>query len=208
MVLLLAPLAKAAENSERTDDLRNSLRSILKALTINDAKLAYDAIRIAQPGGLGKVREADVSAPPSITLLEAMELAQERDAIAREYTTDFKISFETGLPAIHDAISKGADFAGAIVQAFLIILCETPDTLIARKNGLETALEVSRKAKEVLAKGGIFTSQGRASLENMDHMLRDPDHKLNPGTTADLTAATIFLALLSELEVGFSIDAE
>jgi triphosphoribosyl-dephospho-CoA synthase len=195
MILLLAPLVKAGIATE-PKNIRQGLSAVLKNLTLEDARLAYDAIRRAQPGGLGKAHNADISGEPSITLLQAMALAQERDSIAREYVTDFAVSFEIGLPALNEALCRGADFPSAVVQAFLTILSTTPDTLIARKKGIESASEVSHRAGEILAQGGIFTTDGKAALTQMDRALRDPAHTLNPGTTADLTAATIFLYLL------------
>lgn len=207
MVMLLAPLAKAAI-SGGPENLRRALSDVLKSLTVDDARLVYDAIRMAQPGGLGRVHEADISENPLITLRDAMALAGDRDSIAREYTTDFEISFDIGLPALNEAISQGADFPGAVVQAFLRILSMVPDTLVVRKKGLDAALEASKRASVTLAKGGVFTDQGRAALSEMDHALRDPAHTLNPGATADLTAATIFLALISNSAKEFSIDAE
>ena len=195
MVLLLAPLVKAA-NATEPKDIRKRLSAVLKSLTVEDARLAYSAIRLAQPGGIGKVHDSDIAGEPSITLLQAMAMAQERDSIAREYVTDFAISFEIGLPALSQALSQGADFSSAVVQAFLTILSKTPDTLIARKKGIESAREVSQQAAETLAQGGIFTANGKAALTQLDRDLRDPAHMLNPGTTADLTAAAIFLYLL------------
>ena len=141
--------------------------------------------------------QADIAEEPSLTLLQAMSLAQRRDAVASEYVTSFAITFETGLPALNAAMEKEMDFSGAVVQAFLTILSRVPDTLIARKKGLETARQVSQKASEVLNRGGIFTPQGRTGLEEMDRKLRDKAHSLNPGTTADLTAAAIFLYLMN-----------
>jgi triphosphoribosyl-dephospho-CoA synthase len=172
------------------------LSSILNALTVEDARLAYAAIRLAQPGGMGQVSRADAAEEPSITLLEAMTLAQDRDAVAREYVTDFAITFDIGLPALWEARLRGSDFSSAIVQTFLSILSRVPDTLIARKRGFETAGRISRQAGDVLSRGGVFTSDGRAGVAEMDRALRDESHALNPGTTADLTAAAVFLALL------------
>lgn len=199
LILLLAPLVKACMTaSEITDSakIRQNLRDVLNSLTVEDARLAYEAIRIAQPGGLGQVSHADVSEEPSVTLLEAMVLAQERDSIAREYATGYSITFETGLPALKEALSRGASFSDAAVQVFLTILSRVPDTLIARKKGPDAARQVTQQAAEVLAEGGVFTPKGRLALEDMDRALRDDAHALNPGTTADLTAAAIFLALL------------
>lgn len=193
LILLLVPLAKACLTE--TENVRQSLRAVLNSLTVEDARLTYAAIRLAQPGGLGQVSQADVAEEPSITLLQAMALAQGRDAIAREYVTSFSIAFEIGLPALKGFLSRGVDFSSAIVQTFLSILSQVPDTLIARKKGLEAARQVSKWAGEVLTQGGVFTLEGRARLAEMDRALRDATHLLNPGTTADLTAAAVFLAL-------------
>ncbi len=207
IILLLAPLAKACLTTTEIiegetllqismGNVRQNLGIILSALTMEDARQAYAAIRLAQPGGLGQVSQSDIAEEPSLTLLQAMALAKDRDSIAREYVTDYAITFETGLPALKEALFRGGDFSSAVVQAFLAILSRTPDTLIARKKGSEAASQVSQWAREALTKGGIFTPQGRAALTEMDRALCDANHTLNPGTTADLTTAAIFLALL------------
>jgi len=202
LILLLAPLVKACVNSGGVDNTRQRLSAVLNSLTTEDARLTYEAIRLRQPGGLGRVSQADVAEEPSITLLQAMALAQDRDSIAREYVTDFAITFDTGLPALKKALSQSENFSSAVVQAFLTILSCVPDTLIARKKGLETAVQVSHRAGEVLLQGGVFTPEGRAGLAEMDRALRDATHALNPGTTADLTAAAIFLALFEAPDSG------
>lgn len=208
MVLLLAPLAKAcfyALRDQRADprrptpdprQLRERLAQVLADLTVEDARWAYAAIRLAQPGGLGQVSQADVAEAPAITLRQAMALAQERDVIAREYVTDFAITFGAGYPALKDAWATCGDFSTAIVQAYLTLLAQTPDTLIARKRGADVAAQVSRWAREVLEKGGALTAQGRAGLAELDRALQDEGHTLNPGATADLTTAAIFLLLI------------
>jgi triphosphoribosyl-dephospho-CoA synthase len=213
VILLFVPLIKAclriagsfgAQALKKADpaSIRKSLSDVLGALTVEDARHAYSAIRMAQPGGLGRVSQSDVAEEPSITLLQAMNLAQKRDSIAREYATDYVITFEIGLPALNEAVSKADGFSRAIVQAFLEVLSRVPDTLITRKRGIESARRVSRMAKEVLKHGGVFTSKGRAELKRMDRELRDKTHNLNPGTTADLTAAAIFLYLLQNWKSG------
>jgi len=197
MVLLFAPLVKACIGVSDADKIRSNLQVVLNSLTIEDARLAYAAIRGAQPGGLGTVVESDVAEEPAITLLQAMSLAQDRDSIAREYVTGYEITFETGLPALKDALSRSGDISSAIVQAYLTILSKVPDTLIARKKGLNASRMVSQMAAAVLDKEGIFSNEGQAALMEMDRDLRDDGHLLNPGTTADITAAAIFLALFS-----------
>ncbi len=71
-----------------------------------------------------------------------------------------------------------------------------PDTLIARKRGPDAAGRVSEGAREVLAAGGVRTAAGRTALAAFDASLRRDGHSLNPGTTADLVTAVLFVALL------------
>jgi len=196
MILLLAPLVKACCRVTDAKDIRSNLSRILSSLTMEDARLAFAAIRHSHPGGMGKVLQSDVADEPSITLLQAMGLAQDRDAIAREYVSDYAITFETGLPAMKNALAQSGKFSDAIVQTYLTILHSVPDTLIARKKGAEAARMASQLAASVLAKGGMYTREGRAAAAEMDRALRDDKHTLNPGTTADLTTAVIFLTLI------------
>jgi triphosphoribosyl-dephospho-CoA synthase len=202
IVLMLAPLAKAvgfvkSYGPVKPDELRRALGAVLKELSVHDAVLAYEAIRLANPGGLGEVKQHDSKDKNvSISLYEAMELARTRDSLAKEYVTDFKITFEIGLPAFKEALGKGAKVSPAVVQTFLSILARVPDTLIARKKGMEKALDVSKKAGQILNKGGVFSPKGSDAISLFDAALRDEKHGLNPGTTADLVAAVLFVFLL------------
>lgn len=194
--LLLVPLAKAYYRAGW--NLREGLRVVLDALTVEDARQVYVAIRKAQAGGLGRVEQEDVSQEPTLSLQQVMALARERDTIAREYCTGYATTFEIGLPALMAARRSGADLPSAIVQTFVTLLAQVPDTLIQRKRGVEMAHLVSNRARRVLELGGMTTEVGRAALRRLDNELRDARHTLNPGTTADLTATVVFLALLAE----------
>jgi len=108
--------------------------------------------RFAWPG---QVAEADVAQEPTITLLQAMELSQDRDSIAREYVTNFEITFEIGYPALKEVWHSLASPLMAVVHTYLSILSRVPDTLIERKVGSETARRVSRKAAKILEAGGV-----------------------------------------------------
>jgi triphosphoribosyl-dephospho-CoA synthase len=206
IVLLLAPLARAAvcllqspTPSERGDRLRNlraEVERVLRDTTVEDAKRAYRAIRLANPGGLGTTEEQDIAAEPTVTLLEAMRLAADRDGIAREWATTFETTFERGVPALFKARAAGLALSDAIVETYLTLLAGTPDTHIVRRGGDALAHRMSRLAAEALAAGGVRSEAGRRSVEAMDAAMRDPRNLANPGTTADLTAATLFAALL------------
>ncbi|MFA4964592.1 MAG: triphosphoribosyl-dephospho-CoA synthase [Thermoleophilia bacterium] len=197
IVLLLAPLAKAvAEPGGGEGGLRPAVARVLRGLTVADAVQAYEAVRRAAPAGMGRVAEEDVeSGAPGVTLRAAMDLARERDSVAAEYVNDYAVTFGLGCATLRRCWTQGDRLSGAIVTAFLTILAEVPDTLIARKHGREPAEEVSRRAAEVLAAGGCGTASGREAVARLDAELRDPGHGRNPGTTADLVCAALFVFL-------------
>lgn len=195
IVLLLAPLAGALAMDAQADRLRDTLRRLLDNTTVADARDAYAAIRGASPGGLGRAAEQDVSSEPTVTLVEAMRLAADRDSIAREYATAFDITFGLSAPTLSRARGDGLSWDDAVVETFLTVLAAVPDTHIARRGGAALSDEVSRGARDVVASGGVRSDAGRRAIEAFDRRLRDERHRANPGTTADLTAAAIFVVL-------------
>lgn len=196
VVLLLAPLARAAANPDDAAGLRPAVARVLRSLTVADTRDAYEAIRRARPAGMGRVPEHDVSeAAPAVSLRTAMEQAREWDTVAAEYATDYAVTFELGLATLARAWEQGERFSDAIVTSFLTILAEVPDTLIARKHGQALAADVSRRSAEVLGSGGCGTVRGRREIARFDAELRDPAHGRNPGTTADLVCASLFAFL-------------
>jgi triphosphoribosyl-dephospho-CoA synthase len=193
IALLLAPLARAALDG---GELRAALATTLRALDVDDARAAYAAIRLAGAGGLDDPVEHDVRSEPSVGLREAMASAAARDSIASEYVTDFALTFDTGVPALATALADGLPVRDAIVELHLRLLAAAPDALIARKAGTDAANRVSAAARGVLAAGGPRTAPGREALGGFDASLRQRGNTLNPGTTADLVTATVFVALL------------
>ena len=206
IVLLLAPLARAAvllldsppppERERRLRNLRGAVAGVLADTTVEDARNTYRAIRLANPGGLGSAEEQDVAAEPTVTLLEVMRLAADRDGIAREYASSYETTFERGVPALLHARADGLAMSDAIVEAYLTLLADRPDTHISRRGGDTLARRVSQLAADALAAGGVRSDEGRLRIAAMDASLRDPRNLANPGTAADLTAAAIFAALI------------
>jgi len=190
IILLIAPLAAVPPQQS----LREGIGSVLAALTRDDARFAYEAIRLANPGGLGSAEKADVASTPQITLLEAMQLATDRDTIAAEYADGFPLVLDFGL----ERARKWNDFAARwethLIGLHLELMATRPDTLIARKAGRATAEESARRAREVLDLGGPETEAGQQKLAEFDAWLRADGHRRNPGTTADLIAAILFAA--------------
>jgi triphosphoribosyl-dephospho-CoA synthase len=191
--LLLAPLSRAALSG---GPLRERLGDVLLALTVDDARGAYAAIRLAGAGGLDEPVEHDVRDEPRVTLREAMAAAAQRDTIASEYVTDHAVTFELGLPALSAALGDGLRPRDAIVESAVHLLATVPDTLIARKRGADAADRVAAGARQVLTAGGVRSARGRNALAEFDASLRQDGNALNPGTTADLVTAVLFVALL------------
>jgi triphosphoribosyl-dephospho-CoA synthase len=204
LVLLIAPLAKAAFEAAvaspgplTTPRLRMAVRRVLAQTTIGDAREVYAAIRLARPGGLGTAPEGDVSSGPTGTLTEMMRLAADRDHIAREYATAFETTFDLGAPVLARARQDGLSWDEAIVETFLQLLAAAPDTHVVRRGGTALAAEVSRHAAEALAAGGPRTAARAARVAAMDAALQSADHLANPGTTADLCGAAVFVDLVT-----------
>jgi triphosphoribosyl-dephospho-CoA synthase len=191
ILLLLAPLAAVP----RGTPLAAGVRDVLANLTVDDAVRAYHAIRLANPGGLGDAPDQDVRDRPTVTLLEAMTLAADRDRIARQYANTFAEVFEFGLPAFTNALWKYESVEAATIHCQLRWLGAFPDSLIARKCGPEVAERVRDRAAEVLTLGGLDSSDGRRAGVALDAHLRSDGNRLNPGTTADLVTACLFVAL-------------
>jgi len=197
IILLLAPLARAAL-LRGEGQLRSRLRGVLAETTVADAAMVYAAIRQARPGGLGASASEDVAAAPTVSLTAAMALAAERDSVAREYAAEFRVTFEVGAPALREARRAGLDWSDAAVECYLRILATVPDTHIARKLGHREAEAISNRARGVAASGGVRTEAGRRELAAFDGELRGPTNARNPGTTADLTCAALFVVILED----------
>jgi len=203
IVMLLTPIASAAGMVTRGDlqGLREMVNRIMLQTTARDAVDLYEAIAIAQPGGMGECDQFDVNDEKSkdkilkenVTLFDVLKLSSSWDLIARELTSSMPITFNIGFPAFKET-HQVADMNSAVVQTFLTILSNFPDTLIQRKHGSELSETVTEEAREVLEKGGILTDQGRKALKSFDRRLRRMG--VNPGTTADLTASSIMVGLI------------
>lgn len=196
IVLLCAPLVHAAL-SDAKGSLHQRLLQVLAQLDVHDAELAFKAIVRASPGGLGEAAEHDVRAAPKITLLEAMQASAGRDRIAWQYAHGFEDVFGVGMTAYIQAMDKWQNPAWATTVLYLTLLSRFPDSHIQRKHGLVQAEDVSRQAgvhlQALLAHENPKRYQ-RALLQ-FDTELKD--RKLNPGTSADLTVATLLAYELS-----------
>jgi len=190
IILLCAPLAAAAEND--ISDLRASLIEVLQRLDTKDAELTYRAIVLAAPAGLGRSERHDVFGPAIVSLLDAMTEASGRDRVARQYATSFADIFEVGLPRLEAAVVQYADLRWATLATYLEFLSAFPDTHIARKHGAPAADRVC-DAAAALQRSLHATEHPETLLPDLltwDAALKADG--INPGTSADLTVATLF----------------
>ncbi len=197
IILLCAPLAAAAETQETP--LRPALARVLDGLDLSDAADVFSAIAAANPGGLGRAPRHDVNAPPAVTLREAMGDAAGRDRIAWQYVTAYEDIFSLGLPALAAARRRHIGARWSTLAVYLTFLAALPDTHIVRKFDLDAAEAVRREA----ADWRDAFAAARDPVEIADRLL-DWDAALksrgiNPGTSADLTVATLFASSLSRL---------
>lgn len=199
IVLGCAPIAHAALHRQPDEALWASLQRTLAGLTVTDASHAYEAIRLAQPAGLGRRDEHDVAGKARITLLRAMQLAAHRDSIASLYASRYALVRHHLLPVHVAARDRWCSEAWAAATVFMFCLALIPDTHIMRKHGPETALSVRNTAIRLLdeferADDPVMM---RDRLVQWDESLKTTG--INPGTSADLMVVTVFLAGALEL---------
>jgi triphosphoribosyl-dephospho-CoA synthase len=191
MVLLLSPLAAVPDG----ENLQAGVRRVLSGLDREDARLVYEAIRLAQPGGLGHVGDQDVRYEPTARLTELMALAADRDTVARQYASGFHEVFD-GVSNLCRDLEDIGNLEDAIITLHLAWMSWYPDSLIARKRGREEAEEAACRAERVFAAGWPWDpAASRAALADLDAWLRAEGHSRNPGTCADLVTACLFVAL-------------
>ncbi len=211
-IILFAPIAVATGMTPMANGhvfeiqrLREKLKLVVESTTSEDAVNVYEAIKIANPSGLGKAPDLDVNSPDSVdriikenvSLYQVFQIASSYDNVCSEWVNNYPITFNVAYPFLMKQIKENRDLNTAIIHTFLKVLAEYPDSFIARKVGLEKAQEVSMMAKEILDLGGLATAKGKESLRTFDLNLRRFGNHFNPGTTADIIATALALCVLS-----------
>jgi triphosphoribosyl-dephospho-CoA synthase len=197
IVLLCAPLAQAALH-DGAGTLRERLQDVLAGLTVRDAEQAYLGIQQASPAGLGESAAHDVRDVPRVTLLEAMLSAAPRDFIASQYASGFDQIFSAA--ALYQRMYKRWGWAAwATTAVYLDFLSRWPDTHLVRKFGPKMAAEIMQAAERHNAMLQLQENPKvyQRSLLDFDRELKQ--RGLNPGTSADLTVASLFVAELEKM---------
>ncbi len=204
IVLLCAPLIQAFQsvlsNCENSVSLSERVSNVLDATSIKDADWAYQAIRVANPGGLGHSDQQDVANPPQVTLQKAMQLAADKDRVAYQYANDYKDIFEYGVPRYREALLRWGDARWATLAVYVGLLSTIPDSLIVRKYGNRFTRKVASRMTLVNKQLEEFNPE---KPEHLFSVLKDVDTEfkaagINPGTTADLTVTSVFAERLDK----------
>lgn len=206
-ILLLAPLIVSKER-------KIPVASVLEQMTPRDSELVYRAIQEANPGGMGRTEEMDVAGPAPQSLMDAMQLASTHDDIALQFVTDFELVHQTSqrlweltsqmskrqasqVPSQPISTQDHTDgLEGAVQRLQVEILSERLDSLIVRKTG-ETIAEKVREECQELKKRMDAGESWASKWQEIDGWMRSQRSEsgkqlANPGTTADLIAASIF----------------
>lgn len=204
IVLLCAPVVVALEREPGVANapaLRHAIDEVLRGLDVEDTRAAYRAIALANPGGLGEAEEEDVHQPPTLDLRSAMALAASRDSIARQYATGYSDLFQLALPLCArgflpmpagDCAAPDGLTAARVQRVYLGLLSRMPDSHIVRKHGIGVAQTVMRAAQgwRIQSDAGIALDTVPAFAQWDETLKREG---INPGTSADLTVATLFI---------------
>ncbi len=190
-VLLLAPLARLPQERLHSEAVALELQQ----MNSEDAVAVYQAIRRAGAGGLGRAPQHDIRQAPPEDLLQAMNAAAERDRVARQYATAFADVFDVVVPQLEENLQRDWGVSPAIVHTYLQLLARWPDSLIQRKCGPEVAQNVSARAQRIVEQFTPGSPEYYFQVAELDFYLRSDGHQRNPGTTADLVAAGLFVLL-------------
>jgi triphosphoribosyl-dephospho-CoA synthase len=198
ILLLSAPLIEAFVQKNSGEMLDERLPIVLKQLDLTDAHWLFGAIALAKPGGLGEAAEGDVNEAPTLTILEAMALAEARDFIARQYTRSFTDIFQLAVPMYHSRLSVGDSEEWATTAVFLGLLSQYRDSHVERKFGKVFADQVTREAASAfeLFSGPVEPKNILGPLLGLDQSFKT--RGINPGTTADLTVAALLAVRLMQ----------
>lgn len=190
IVLLCAPLAQAALEGVPGHPFRTRLTEVLSAAGVDDTERVFAAIRLAAPAGLGTSNRHDVHSSASAPLLAVMREAEDRDRVARQYARCFEDVFDLGLPVLARSRARWPG-ALAVVALYLTFLARFKDSHIERKLGSVAAEGVRHEAMR-LVESLESSKSPEMNVEELAHFDRSLKRRgINPGTSADLTVATL-----------------
>jgi len=197
-LLLLVPLVRTAREGltpSRTE-------RIVESTTVDDAASFYRAfdhvdVFVSDPPSdleaLDVRRGSDAVATlraRELTLYDVLEQSVPGDDVAREWVRGFERSFA----AADQLATADGPLTHRVATVFLSLLADRPDTLVTKRHGEAAAAEITDRARGLADRNAVETD-----LEAVETFADDlVERGLNPGTTADITAAGLFIALERE----------
>jgi triphosphoribosyl-dephospho-CoA synthase len=206
IILLCVPLIQAVTHISAEVNLRQALSQVLASATIIDADWVFKAIALADPGGLGESDGQDVHHPATVTLIQAMKIASDKDRIAHQYVSDYKDIFDFAVLRYNARLSQWRDKTWAAVFVYAELLAQYPDSHIERKHGKKYTKWVAVRMRQFLEEFGqtMDSAQIKQRLFCLDAEFKS--NGVNPGTTADMTVATILSVLIEEFFTDINAD--
>ena len=196
VILLCAPLIHAALNGDNTLTLSQNLTHTLSQLNVQDAVLAAKTIVIANPAGLGKTAQHDVNETPNVSLLALMCFSADKDRIAWQYAHSYQDIFEFGLQRYNQSMIRWQNPAWAATAIYLGFLARNLDTHIVRKYDKTLAADVMTEAQGFEANFLAAENPKLVQKKLLDWDTSLKKRNINPGTSADLTVASLLTALM------------
>lgn len=200
IILLLSPLVEVILNHGiiSKKELLKKTKKLIRKQNIKNSTPIFKAIALASPGGLGLSKKYDVNKLPKTNIFKAMKYSEKKDFISRQYSNGYKDIFNIGLPAYEKYLRKWKNINWALTGVYLTFLKSFNDTHIIRKKGIKIAQNVKKEAKKYYK----YTNNVK-NLDKIKKKLLIFDKKLksngiNPGTSADLTVATLFFELVTK----------
>ena len=200
IILMLSPIATIVQKEGviSKEELLKKIKSLIKKQNIKNSIPIFKAISLTSPGGLGFSKKYDVNEPSNTNLYKAMEFAKEKDLIARQYCNGFEDIYKIGIPAYKIFYNKWGKVDWALTGVYLTFLKKFNDSHIVRNKGNKIATSIKKEAKKY-----YFFLKNNKSLTKIKKKLLVFDKKLksngiNPGTTADLTVATLLLEIVTK----------
>jgi triphosphoribosyl-dephospho-CoA synthase len=199
IILLCAPMIQAVSHGVVGLTLRQALSQVLATTTIADAEWVFKAITLASPGGLGSSDQQDVKTEASVTLTEAMRIASSKDRIALQYITDYKDVFDFSVLRYNERFDLWGAHSWAAVSVYAGLLSQFPDSHVERKYGSRYSEMVA--SKMVMLDQALLKTSDPELIKPLLHRIDQAFkcHGINPGTTADMTVATVLAVFLEEL---------
>jgi len=200
IILMLSPIATIVQEEGviSKEELLKKIKSLIKKQNIKNSIPIFKAISLTSPGGLGFSKKYDVNEPPNTNLYKAMEFAKKKDLIARQYCNGFEDIYKIGIPAYKKFYNKWGKVDWALTGVYLTFLKKFNDSHIVRNKGNKIATIVKKEAKKYyfFLKRNKNLTKIKKKLLIFDKKLKSK--KINPGTTADLTVATLLLEIVTK----------